>query len=144
MIDHNVNVLNSVTKTLIDSCNGYDACVEISGENYALKTEFLRRKSERHKLVQEFQNQVRELGGQPATGGSMAGAVHRGFTRFTSFFRDDETAAIAALDDGEEFLAEKIEDKLEYHDLSAQASDLLNKAMISAKSGERFADMMAS
>ena len=142
MTDRDIKVLNSVTKTLIDSCKGYQTCVDVSDDSYALQTEFTRRKSERDALVQEFQTQVRSLGGQPETNGSMTGAVHRGFTRFSSVFRDDEAAAISALDDGEEFLAEKIEDKLDVNELSLQSVQLLHKAMAAAKSGERFADIM--
>lgn len=142
MTDRNVRVLNSVTKTLIDSCKGYETCAEVSEDNYALQAEFIRRKSERDQLVQEFQNQVRAFGGEPATSGSMSGAVHRGFTKFSTVFRDDEVAAINALDDGEEFLAEKIQDKLDHDDLNPTTSALLEKAMTSAKSGERFADML--
>jgi len=142
MTDRNVKILNSVTKTLIDSCKGYETCVDVSDDSYALRTEFQRRKGERDELVQEFQTQVRAFGGEPEDCGSMSGAVHRGFTRFSSVFRDDEAAAISALDDGEEFLAEKIEDKLEDHDLAPQTRQLLQKAMTSAKSGERFADML--
>ena len=142
MTNHNVKVLNSVTKTLIDSCKGYQTCVDVSDDSYSLQAEFMRRKTERDALVLEFQGQVRSLGGEPETGGSMTGAVHRGFTRFSSVFRDDETAAISALDDGEEFLAEKIEDKLDFNDLAPQTTLLLQKAMDAAKSGERFADMM--
>lgn len=142
MTGRNVKVLNSVTKTLIDSCKGYETCAELSDDSYALQAEFQRRKNERTQLVQEFQNQVRAFGGEPETNGSMSGAVHRGFTRFSSVFRDDEAAAISALDDGEEFLAEKIEDKLEVNELNPQASALLQKAMTAAKSGERFADML--
>jgi len=82
------------------------------------------------------------MGGEPEVSGSMTSAMHRGFTRFSSVFRDDEAAAISALYDGEEFLAEKIEDKLENHELSAQTRQLLEKAMTAAKSGERFADML--
>jgi len=142
MTDANIKVLNSVTKTLIDSCKGYETCAEISDDSYALRSEFLRRKSEREQLVQELQNQVTAYGGEPVTDGSMSGAVHRGFTRFSSAFRNDEQAAISALDDGEEFLAEKIEDKLEDNILAPQATALLQRAMASAKSGERFADML--
>lgn len=142
MTDRDIKVLNSVTKTLIDSCKGYQTCVDVSDDSYALQTEFTRRKAERDALVQEFQTHVRSLGGQPETNGSMTGAVHRGFTRFSTIFRDDEAAAISALDDGEEFLAEKIEDKLDVNELNSQSVQLLEKAMSAAKSGERFADMM--
>lgn len=87
MTDTNIKVLNSVTKTLIDSCQGYKTCAEISDDNYSLQTEFRRRETERQQLVSRFQSQVRTLGGEPADSGSMTGAVHRGFTRFSSLFQ---------------------------------------------------------
>jgi len=142
MTDRNIKTLNSVTKTLIDSCQGYQTCADVSDDSYSLQTEFNRRQSERQQLINEFQGQVRQLGGVPAEEGSMVGAVHRGFTRFSSMFRDDEAAAISALDDGEEFLAEKIEDKLEDGMFDSTTESLLRKAHQSVKSGERFADML--
>ena len=142
MTDSNIKTLNSVTKTLIDSCKGYETCAEISDDSYALQSEFNRRQTERKNLINAFQSEVRQLGGEPAENGSMSGAVHRGFTRFSALFRDDEAAAVSALDDGEEFLAEKIEDKLEDGLFNSSTEALLREAHKSAKSGERFADMI--
>lgn len=142
MAKKDIKVLNSVTKTLIDSCEGYQACCDVSDDDYSLQQEFTRRAQERRDLVSEFQTHVRKLGGEPEEDGSMTGAVHRGFTRFSSMFRDDEKAAISALDDGEEHLAEKIDGKLEDDELLPQTRTLLQKAYTSAKSGESFADML--
>jgi uncharacterized protein (TIGR02284 family) len=142
MSKRDIKVLNSVTKTLIDSCQGYETCCEVTDDDYSLQQEFKRREQERRDLVAEIQMHVRKIGGDPEEEGSMAGAVHRGFTRFSSLFRDDEKAAISALDDGEEHLAEKIEDKLEDDDLLPQTRSLLQKAYTSAKSGESFAEML--
>ena len=142
MSKRDIKVLNSVTKTLIDSCKGYETCCEVSDDDYSLQQEFKRREQERRDLVAEIQMHVRKIGGDPEEDGSMAGAVHRGFTRFSSLFRDDEKAAISALDDGEEHLAEKIEDKLEDDELLPETRTLLQKAHTSAKSGETFADML--
>lgn len=142
MTNQNIKTLNSVTKTLIDSCKGYETCADVSDENYALHAEFSRRHNERNQLVSEFQNQVRQLGGEPEDSGSMTGAVHRGFTQFSSMFRDNESAAISALDDGEAYLAEKIEDKLEGGAFDPLTESLLRKAHNSAQRGEKFADML--
>ena len=144
MSNSDIRTLNSVTKSLIDSCKGYETCTDVSDDSYALQAEFQRRQNERQQLISDFQQQGRTFGGEPANDGSMAGAVHRGFTRFTSLFMDDESAAISALDDGEEFLAEKIEDRLEDEELSVQTRALLQRACASAKQGERFADMLES
>lgn len=137
-----IKILNSVTKTLIDSCEGYETCRDVADDSHALQSEFSRRLAERQTLVREFQDLVRSLGGEPADSGSAKGAVHRGFLRFTTLFQDDEKAAISALDDGEEFLAEKIEDKLEDDRLGPESRQLLMRAMQSAQDGERFADRL--
>ena len=142
MTNNEIKTLNSATKTLIDSCKGYETCCDISDDSYALKSEFMRRKQERESLVNQFQSQVRSLGGEPEDDGSMTGSVHRGFTRFTSLFTDDETAAISALDDGEEYLAEKLADCLDCNELSPRSRELLQQAHQSAKSGERFAERL--
>ncbi|WP_017931147.1 PA2169 family four-helix-bundle protein [Robiginitomaculum antarcticum] len=142
MSNQNVNVLNSVTKTLIDSCKGYETCADMSDDSYALRAEFNRRATERRALVNEFQHQVRTYGGEPKDDGSLSGVVHRGFTKFTGLFKDDEKAAVEALDDGEEFLAEKIEGKLDHDDLAPETRTLLKRAHSSARAGERFADLL--
>ncbi len=140
MSDHDNEILNSITKTLIDSRKGYEACCDVADDGHPLSDEFRRRRDERAALIGEFQARVRTLGGEPEDDGSAAGAVHRAFLRFSSWFQDDEQAAISALDDGEEYLAEKIEDRLEDSSLLAESRALLHKALRSALSGERFAD----
>ena len=138
---HDIDVLNDITKTLIDSHQGYATCVEAVG-NHALTKNFQDRADARRDLVNEFQQAVSDLGGTPETGGSVVGAAHRAWTQFTTLFADDEKAAIEAVDDGEEFLAEKIEDKLGDSRLQPATRDLLTRAHQSAREGERFADAL--
>ena len=142
MSTRDIEVLNSVTRTLNDSIKGYETCCDVSDDSHFLRSQFQKRLDERRALAEEGKQLVRSLGGEPETEGSAKGAVHRGFLRFTSLFRDDEQAAISALDDGEEFLAEKIEDKLEEPGLSAATQAFLTKAMKSARDGECFADRL--
>ena len=137
-----IDTLNDVTKLLIDSCQGYQKASELSDDNPSLQHEFQRRAADREALVTEFQTQVRGLGGQPVTDGGAAGKLHRGLFDFASNFRDDEKAAVNAVDDGEEYLANQIGEKLENGELTADARELLIKAQASAKSGESFAGKM--
>ena len=137
-----IGVLNDVTQTLIDSHKGYETCVEAVGTNAALSKAFRDRADARSALIREFQTAVQTLGGTPATSGSVVGAVHRAWTSFTTLFADDEKAAIEAVDDGEEFLAETIEDKLGDTRLMPATRELLVKAHESAREGERFADAL--
>lgn len=138
----NIDTLNDVTKTLIDSQKGYQTAYEITEENYALRSDFMRRASNRSKLITEFQEKVRRLGGEPQESGGITGAAHRGWTNFSSMFQKDEKAALSAIDDGEEHLADEIEKKLKSDELDAETQALLRKAHMSAADGERFADRM--
>ncbi|WP_409433239.1 PA2169 family four-helix-bundle protein [Litorimonas sp. RW-G-Af-16] len=137
-----VKALNEITETMIDSYKGYEKCLELSDDSYALRQNFRARAQERSQLINDFQNQVRQLGGEPVTDGSVTGKLHRGFTKFASVFQDDEKAAVSAIDDGEEYLAEKIEDCLEDNNLPSPAQSLLKRAHASAKAGERYADLI--
>ncbi|MEM7729636.1 MAG: PA2169 family four-helix-bundle protein [Pseudomonadota bacterium] len=139
---NDIDVLNSVTKTLIDSHKGYETCVEAADDSYALQSNFQERALRRAELIREFQAEVQKLGGEPSTAGSVAGAAHRAWTSFTTLFADDEKAAIEAIDDGEEFLADKIEAELETQTLAPRTRELLQKAHADAREGERFADAL--
>ncbi len=140
--DKNIEVLQDVTAKLFDSCEGYQMCADIVEDNQTLKNEFLQRKSSRNFLVNEFKAKIASLGGEVKDSGSAAGALHRGYTKFLNIFKDDEEAAVDALDDGEEYLAEYIEKKRIEDGLRTDTLTLLNKAHASAKAGERFADFL--
>lgn len=141
-MSNDINVLNDVTETLIDSRKGYEKCIEVSEDSYALRSNFQERAQRRSQLIQEFQNEIRTLGGEPTNDGSIAGTAHRAWTQFTTLFQDDEKAAVEAIDDGEDFLAEKIESKLEETTLNTRTRELLQKAHADARDGERFADAL--
>ncbi len=142
VLPDDVAVLNTITKTLIDSHKGYETCCEVSDDSYALAKNFRERADARSELIREFQAEVTALGGEAATAGSVAGAAHRAWTGFTKMFVDDEKAAIEAIDDGEEYLAEKIEAALNDTSLAPRTQELLRKAHASAREGERFADAL--
>lgn len=139
---NDINALNDVTKTLIDSQKGYQICCEVADDSYALQSNFQERAQRRLLLVNEFQSEVRALGGEPTDEGSIAGAAHRAWTSFTTLFSDDEKAAVEAIDDGEEHLAEKIDTHLKDETLSPRTRVLLARAHSDAREGERFADML--
>ena len=89
-----------------------------------------------------FQARVRELGGDPETEGGTAGTLHRGWADFTSLFMSDEKAALEAVADGEDYLGDRIDSKLEKADLDPETVELLKRAKNSARQGENFADAL--
>ena len=143
VLNTEIDALNDVTKVLIDSKKGYEKCCELADDGYALRAQFQQRANERGDLINRFQHHVRTLGGEPQMDGGALGSLHRGFTQFVSLFRDDEKAALEAVDDGEEHLAKTIEDKLEKSEVQGQARALLQDALRSARKGEAFADQLS-
>jgi uncharacterized protein (TIGR02284 family) len=137
-----IEVLNDVTKTLIDSQKGYETCIDVADDSYALQANFRNRAQRRSELVRDFQSQVRNLGGEPTDSGSAAGTAHRAWASFSSLFVNDEKAAVEAIDDGEDYLADRIENALKENELMPQTQQLLRQAHAQASEGERFADMV--
>lgn len=140
MSNPNIDVLNDVTKTLIDSQKGYEKVCEIAEEGHGLRSKFLALAAERRDLISAFQARVRDYGGEPETSGGVGGSLHRAWADFTSLFEDDEKAALDAVDDGEDYLADTIESKLKTDGLDQSTIDLLQRAKASARYGESFAD----
>ena len=143
MSNPNVDVLNDVTKTLIDSQKGYEKVCEIADEDHGLRGKFLSLAAERRDLISAFQARVNEYGAEPVTSGGVGGSLHRAWADFTSLFEDDEKAALEAVDDGEDYLGDKIEQKLKNEDLDQATIDLLRRARASARYGENFADQLS-
>jgi len=132
IIQAQIYILNDVTQTLIDSYKGYLTCLEDMDESYSLRSQFSSRASSRSQLISEFQEAVRNLGGEPVTKGSVSGAAHRGWTKLSALFQDDEKAASLAVEDGERFLAEKITEQLRDPTLLPRTQSLLRDAYDSA------------
>ena len=140
MSNPNIDVLNDVTKTLIDSQKGYEKVCEIAEEGHGLRSKFQSLAAERRDLITAFQSRVSEYGGEPVTSGGVGGSLHRAWADFTALFEDDEKAALDAVDDGEDYLAETIDSKLKTDGLDQSTIDLLQRAKASARYGESFAD----
>lgn len=142
MSNVNIDTLNDVTKMLIDSQKGYEKAADVTEDDFSFRAEFQRRAADRRELVQEFQNRVNSLGGEAETDGGVLGSLHRAMTEFSSMFRDDTKAALEAIDDGEEQLAEHIERNLDNDGLDTDTRSLLQKAHQAAEAGECFADRL--
>lgn len=142
MADMNIETLNDVLQTLIDSREGYEKAADLADDHPAIKAQLDRRAQARAVIIAEFQNAVRALGGEPQMSGSVSGSMHHLWMKITSVFESDQEAALDAIEDGEEKLQEEIADLLKQHDLKPQAIGLLQKAATQAREGEAFADRM--
>jgi len=147
MPNRNVIVLNDVTESLIDSQKGYQTCSKLAKDflpgSSPIRSEFEQRAQQREDLISKFQEQVRAYGETPIDHGSTKGAVQRDFIKFTKLYKDNEKAALSAVDEGEEHLAHEIESQLSKYekDLSQPTRQLLKQAHQAAMSGNRLAEM---
>lgn len=134
-----IDALNYIVKVLIDSRKGYLKAYEMTHDDYVLRPRFLDYANERLALIQRFQEKVRALGGHPESDGGLLGEAHRGWMQFSALFTDDEQAALEAIDDGEAYLANQIEERLKRDGLKGEVRDLMVDAYRSAAQGESFA-----
>ncbi|MGJ8560065.1 MAG: ferritin-like domain-containing protein [Litorimonas sp.] len=137
-----IEELNDVTRLMIDSFKGYKEAADEADDSWALKADFDRRASVRSQHISAIQSYVRELGGEPSTHGTMRGAVHRGWMNFANVFRDDEKGAIDSVENGESFLAHRIEDCIEDGQLDAKGTQLLKQAHKDVCSAARHFDRL--
>ena len=137
-----IEELNDVTSIMIDSYKGYREAADEADDSWALKADFDQRAETRSRHIGAIQNYVRELGGEPTTHGTARGAVHRGWMNFANTFRDDEKGAISSVENGESFLAHRIEDCIEDGELDATGTQLLRQAHADVCSAERHFDRL--
>ena len=81
--DEVISTLNNLIETCRDGQNGFQSAAE-GVEKASLKESFLQYAQQRGQFVTELQNEVRALGGDPQTTGSVAGALHRGWINIKS------------------------------------------------------------
>ena len=74
----NTSMLNDLIETSKDGENGFRSAAE-DAKSAELKASFLRRAEDCAKGASELQQLVSRMGGKPEQGGSVAGAMHRGW-----------------------------------------------------------------
>jgi uncharacterized protein (TIGR02284 family) len=105
-----VSKLNDLVQMYKDSEAGYRlAAKEMQDQRF--KTLFRRTAGQRGGFAREMQDEVRKLGGVPATGGTLAGSLHRGWMnfRYQLNLHDDEVVLCECLR-GDEKALEKYEE----------------------------------
>lgn len=78
-----ISTLNNLIETSRDGQNGFQSAAE-GITDPSLKASFLQYAQQRGQFVSELQSEVRALGDDPQTTGSIAGALHRGWINIKS------------------------------------------------------------
>lgn len=110
--DDVISTLNNLIETSRDGQQGFKDAAE-GVERSDLKSVFYDAGQQRAKFVGELQSLVRELGGDPESSGSVAGAIHRGWINIKSAVTGkDETAILNEAERGEDAAVKAYKDAL--------------------------------
>ena len=112
MADKITSILNELVETSKDGEKGFRTVAEDT-KNAELKNIFMRRADDCAKGASDLQQMVVRLGGKPEQGGSVAGAMHRGWVDLKSKVTNrDDLAILEECERGEDVAKAKYRDAL--------------------------------
>lgn len=91
--DDVIDTINDLIETSRDGEYGFDQCAKYAAST-ELKNVFRMRGAECHLAAEELSNLVTELGGHVEEGGTIGGAMHRGWVSVRSTVTNDEDLAM--------------------------------------------------
>ena len=132
--EHDVEVLNSLITTTIDSAKGFEHSAEHAdaGRFKALFGEFA---AERRQVVAALQATARALGGTPPDDGSLKADLHRRWIDLRDALGGDDKSVIEEVERGEDYLQGKYETALKDEELGAAAEIAIRDAFQSVRAG---------
>lgn len=131
---HDIQVLNALIQTAIDSADGYrEASTE--AEDPGHRDMFGRRSFERRQVAEELQSTVRALGGDPADDGSVLAKAQRAFADIKHALMRDEASLVGAVETAEDSLKARFEKALEDSHISATTREAIRRAFVRVGEG---------
>lgn len=133
--EREVDMLNDLIKTTIDSVDGYRSAAE-DAEHSQYRTIFFDRANERSEVATQLQSYVRELGGEPTTDGSVLAGAHRMFMNLKSAVTgNDDAAVVAEVERGEDHIKDMFEKAMIDSDISPETRAVIDRCYQSVKQG---------
>ena len=113
MADDQIDTLNSLLRTTIDSVDGYENSAQELDSN-RLREIFRQNASDRQEVVQKLRDEIRRLGGDPADSGSAMGSMHHVWEDLKGAVTGrDEEATIKQTESAEDYLKSQYEDAID-------------------------------
>ena len=133
--EREVETLNDLIKTTIDSVDGYRSAAE-DAEQSQYRSIFFDRANERSTVTEQLQSQVRTLGGEPTTDASVLAGAHRVFMDLKSAITgNDDDAIIAEVERGEDLIKHKFEEAMVDQHISPETRAVIERCYQSVKQG---------
>lgn len=127
-----ISTLDGLIETCRDGEIGYKEAAE-GVQNAQLKSLFQQYSQQRTQDISELQAEVRNLGGDPQKGGSLAGAVHRGWINLKAAITGkDEKSILDECERGEDVAKGAYEDALKKA-LPSHVRDLIQRQYANVK-----------
>lgn len=123
--DETIDVLNELIETSKDGEYGFATCAEYA-KSPDLQALFMQRAAQCRQAAEELQRHVVQLGGEPDTGGSASGAMHRGWVAVRATLASyNDPAMLEECERGEDAAVERYADALK-EDLPPATRTLVN------------------
>jgi uncharacterized protein (TIGR02284 family) len=131
---HDIKVLNELIMTTLDSAEGYSEAAK-EADNPTFRNLFSRWSQERQHVANDLQSEVRTLGGEPETTGSLLGSAHRVFLNIRDSLSKGDKGVVAEVERGEDYIKAKYEAALDDEDVSDRIRPVLDRAYDSVIQG---------
>jgi uncharacterized protein (TIGR02284 family) len=129
-----ISTINNLIEALKDGQKGFKEAADAVNDPQ-LKSLFTEYSQQRARFATELQTEVRSIGEpEPETGGSAAGAMHRGWINLKSAITsNDESAVLTECERGEDAAVEAFE-KAMRNDLPSPVRDVVSRQFSEIKS----------
>jgi uncharacterized protein (TIGR02284 family) len=133
--EHDINVLNSLITTTIDSANGFERSAEDADATQFVEM-FREFGQERRQVVGRLQERVQTLGGTPNDDGSLKADLHRRWVDLRdAISKGGDREIIEEVERGEDYLKAKYDTALEDTELSPETMAVIREAYQSVRAG---------
>lgn len=125
--EDSISVLNDLIETLKDGQQGYQTAAE-DVKDSQLKDLFQQYSKQRTEYIAELRKEIVRLGGDPESGGSVSGAMHRGWIDIKSAVTDrDDHAILSECERGEDVAVDNYKDALNDEELDNSYKAIISR-----------------